>query len=56
MQGLALQRADRPTIILTSNRGNGWLVFDLAHELGHIILEHVNNDTWVVDKEIKENT
>lgn len=55
MQGLALQRADRPTIILTSNRENGWLVFDLAHELGHIILEHVNNDTWVVDKEIKEN-
>lgn len=55
MQGLALQQDDRPTIILTSKRENGWLVFDLAHELGHIILGHVTNDTWMVDKEIKGN-
>lgn len=55
MQGLALQEDDRPTIILTSKRKNGWLVFDLAHELGHIVLGHIDDETWVIDEKIDKN-
>ncbi|WP_180144847.1 ImmA/IrrE family metallo-endopeptidase [Acinetobacter sp. YH12052] len=55
MQGLALQLQGRPVIILTSTRKHGYLVFHLAHELGHIILGHVTDDDWVVDEKITES-
>ena len=55
MQGLALQLYDRPVIILTSKHKHGYLVFHLAHELGHIILGHVSNDHWIIDEKINEN-
>ncbi|NNG83214.1 ImmA/IrrE family metallo-endopeptidase [Acinetobacter sp. ANC 5378] len=55
MQGLALKLYDRPVIILTSKHKYGYLVFHLAHELGHIILGHVTNDNWVIDEKISEH-
>ncbi len=54
MQGLALQLHGKPVIILTSNHQHGYLVFHLAHELGHIVLGHVTNEEWVIDKTITE--
>ncbi|CAI3134524.1 ImmA/IrrE family metallo-endopeptidase [Acinetobacter baumannii] len=56
MQGLALQLHSRPVIILTSKHKHGYLVFHLAHELGHIILGHVTNDHWVIDEKINEHS
>lgn len=55
MQGLALQLQGRPVIILTSARKHGYLVFHLAHELGHIILGHVTDNDWVIDETINES-
>lgn len=52
MQGLALKIEGRPAIVLTSGRKYGYLVFDLAHELGHIILGHVSDKSWVIDQKI----
>jgi len=52
MQGLALKIDGRPAIVLTSGRKHGYLVFDLAHELGHIAHGHVSNDDWVIDEKI----
>lgn len=52
MQGLALKIDGRPTIVLTSGRKYGYLVFDLAHELGHIALGHVSDNAWVIDEKI----
>jgi hypothetical protein len=52
MQGLAHELEDRPSIVLTSGRKYGYLVFDLAHELGHIALGHVRNTGWVLDEKI----
>lgn len=52
MQGLALKINGRPAIVLTSGRKHGYLVFDLAHELGHIAYGHVSDDDWIIDKKI----
>lgn len=55
MQGLALKIDGRPAIVLTSGKKYGYLVFDLAHELGHIALGHVSDDAWVIDEKIDAN-
>ena len=52
MQGLALSVGNRPAIVLTSNKKNGFLVFDLAHELGHIALGHVAANSLFIDETI----
>ncbi len=53
MQGLAISLNERPVIILTSKKKYGYLVFDLAHELGHILAGHTKNDL-VIDEHIFE--
>lgn len=53
MQGLAISLNNRPVIILTSKYKYGHLVFDLAHELGHILAGHTK-DNLVVDEKIAE--
>ena len=53
MQGLAISLNERPVIILTSQKKYGYLVFDLAHELGHILAGHTKNDL-VIDEHIFE--
>lgn len=55
MDGLALKIQDRPVIILTKGRTHGYLVFDLAHELGHIVLGHLNQKKMIVDEKISAN-
>lgn len=55
MAGLAFESNGSPTIVLTSGRPHGFLVFDLAHELAHIALGHVANGRCVVDQEIDAN-
>lgn len=52
MEGLAFQHNGRPVIVLTGKRTHGYLLFDLAHELGHITLGHVTADRAVIDQEI----
>lgn len=43
---------ERPAIIISlNNRSPAWLLFILAHELGHIVKGHVNNIP-IVDKKI----
>ena len=40
--GMATFVGDRPVIVLASGRdGAPWLAFHVAHELGHVLLEHV---------------
>ncbi|MBE9402047.1 ImmA/IrrE family metallo-endopeptidase [Acinetobacter albensis] len=55
MHGLALQLDGRPVIILTNKHKHGFLIFHLAHELGHIILGHVTDEQWVIDEIITEH-
>lgn len=52
MEGLAFEYNGRPVIILTGKRTHGYLLFDLAHELGHITLRHVTAERSVIDREI----
>lgn len=55
MDGLALKIQDRPVIVLTKGRAHGYLVFDLAHELGHIVLGHLNQNQMIIDEKISAN-
>lgn len=54
MAGLAFEHQGVPVIVLTSGKQHGYLVFDLAHELAHIVLGHVSKDKCVVDQEIDD--
>lgn len=44
MAGLAVKSAGRPVIVLTQTQKYGFMLFDLAHELGHIARGHLNDD------------
>lgn len=52
MEGLAFEQNNRPVIVLTRSHPHGYMLFDLAHELGHISLGHVTAENSVVDQEI----
>jgi len=52
MEGLSFLQGGYPIIVLTQNRNAGYLLFDLAHELGHITLGHVNAERSMIDKKI----
>lgn len=58
MDGLAVNIDGRPAIVLASNRPNpSWLLFHLAHELGHIVLGHIDDGGTLVDGDIdRDNT
>lgn len=55
MAGVAMTVDGRPAIILTNKHPHGYLLFHLAHELGHVALGHVANGAWVVDEKIDES-
>ena len=54
MAGMALQVMGRPVIVLTQAQKYGFMLFDLAHELGHIAKGHLNegNGCVFVDRKI----
>lgn len=52
MHGLALDCDGRPVIVLTRKHKRGYLLFDLAHELGHIALNHLSQGGFIVDNVI----
>lgn len=55
MDGIAMAINGRPSIVLSNNRKSGFLLFHLAHELGHIALGHVGANGTIVDDEIKKD-
>ena len=56
MAGVSFEHDGRPVIVLTQVKPHGYLLFDLAHELGHITLEHTKNGAWVVDETIDSDS
>ena len=54
--GLSARVKGRPVIVLCKNDNfSAWLLFILAHELGHIALGHVEDDGLLIDESIKNN-
>ena len=58
MAGLALMSGGRPVIVLTQPKKYGYMLFDLAHELGHIALGHLNEENGHrhVDEKIESDS
>ncbi|NOT01773.1 MAG: ImmA/IrrE family metallo-endopeptidase [Phycisphaerales bacterium] len=56
IDGLATYCGDRPVIVLASGRNSPpWIAFHLAHELGHIMREHVRKGgDMLVDQDLKK--
>lgn len=52
MDGIAMSIKGRPSIVLSNVRKQGFLLFHLAHELGHIALGHLSENDAIVDDEI----
>ncbi|NAT22097.1 ImmA/IrrE family metallo-endopeptidase [Pseudomonas syringae] len=55
MDGIAMSTKGRPTIVLSSKKECGYLLFHLAHELGHIALGHLDDNGAIVDTEIAKS-
>lgn len=55
MDGIAMSLNGRPSIVLSNKRKYGFLLFHLAHELGHIALGHLGQNDAIVDDEIKND-
>jgi Zn-dependent peptidase ImmA (M78 family) len=57
MDGLASMKSGRYAIVLCKNtHHSAWLLFILAHELGHIVRGHVNSDGVLVDEQVDRNS
>ncbi|MBL8752682.1 MAG: ImmA/IrrE family metallo-endopeptidase [Planctomycetes bacterium] len=56
MEGMAVSVGDRPAIVLTGKKGPAWMLFVLAHELGHICSGHVDDNSSVIDGDIDEGS
>ena len=57
MDGMAVNIDGRHAIILTKNiKHPAWLLFHLAHELGHVARGHVGNGETFVDDRISEES
>ncbi|WP_447891389.1 ImmA/IrrE family metallo-endopeptidase [Pseudomonas atacamensis] len=55
MDGIAMATKGRPTIVLSSRKACGFLLFHLAHELGHIALGHLDPNGAIVDTDMQED-
>ncbi len=54
--GLALKVRGRPVIVLCKQaRASAWLLFILAHELGHVVLGHIPDGGSLVDVKVDAN-
>jgi Zn-dependent peptidase ImmA (M78 family) len=57
MDGLASVRGGHSAIVLCKNaRHSAWLLFILAHELGHIVRGHINSDGVLVDEQVERSS
>jgi len=56
MDGMSINVDGQPVIVLTSNKKKGFLIFDLAHELAHIALGHLENNSSLIDIELGRNS
>lgn len=55
--GMAVMVNGRPAIVICKNqKSSAWLLFIIAHELGHIVLGHVQNNGVLVDDHISEES
>lgn len=52
MTGLAIRVADRYAVILGHSKHPAYMLFNLAHELGHIVSGHLERDGFVADESI----
>jgi Zn-dependent peptidase ImmA (M78 family) len=49
MDGMVIKTEKRPVIIISKNRKHdAWLLFIIAHELGHIVKRHIENKEDVI--------
>jgi Zn-dependent peptidase ImmA (M78 family) len=56
MAGLAARIEGRPVIVLSKNHPyNSLMLFDLAHELGHILRKHIDGDAVLIDAKIERD-
>lgn len=54
--GLAVSVGGRPVILLCKrSKSPAWLLFILAHELGHVALRHVTGDSVLIDDQVHED-
>jgi Zn-dependent peptidase ImmA (M78 family) len=57
IDGLAYARSGRSAIVLCKNtQYSAWLLFILAHELGHIVWGHINSDGVLIDEQVDRNS
>ena len=57
MDGAALQVGNRPAIVIAKKKSSrAWLSFILAHELGHIVLGHIQPGSGIVDISLQETS
>lgn len=57
MEGMAMRAGEIPIIVVTSERkATGWILFDVAHELGHLCLGHVGVNASVVDEVVDQES
>ena len=56
MQGMSAMFKGRPVIILAKQiRATAWLLFILAHELGHIVSGHLSDGAVLIDQDVVKN-
>lgn len=56
MHGMAARFQGRPVIVLCKkDKPTAWLLFILAHELGHLALGHVSEEGVLIDQDIDNN-
>lgn len=57
MDAATLKSHERPAIVIAlRNNSKAWLSFLLAHELGHVCLEHVPDDAALIEGSIGDST
>lgn len=56
MTGLAIRLNGRFAIVLSKSAHPAYLLFHLAHELGHIAMNHLSKDGFIVDAKTSSNS
>jgi hypothetical protein len=57
MDAVAIYSKNRPVIVLSNNKKHpSWHLFNLAHEIGHIALGHLNKNEIIFDTKINRHS